>query len=219
MNVKNNKVLLIFGKPTIVEGILCLLKHQDFKMMEIGRSPENVYNYLQEHNFDPVIINIQDKAQKLDESPALFIGTASKHSSQNRSELECLDFYLNQNPASKEKDVCALFKETIFVKNDCTYEKVKLSEILWVEAHGAYCQLNTTKKALLLCINLSAFQKRVEIPYLVRVHRSYIINLHKIDAFETNYIHIDGKLIPLGSKYKNCFEKVFPYLGKAGIII
>ena len=76
-----------------------------------------------------------------------------------------------------------------------------------------------TKKALLLCINLSAFQKRVEIPYLVRVHRSYIINLHKIDAFETNYIHIDGKLIPLGAKYKNCFEKVFPYLGKAGIII
>ena len=107
----------------------------------------------------------------------------------------------------------------IFVKNDHVYEKVLLSDILWVVADGAYCRLKTINTELLLCINLSAFQRQVKIPYIVRVHRSYIINTNRIEAFEPNYLHIQGELIPLGPKYKDNLIQAFPYIDQTGIII
>ena len=112
-----------------------------------------------------------------------------------------------------------LLKGAFFVKNDHIYEKVAISDILWIEAYGAYCKIITLHKEILLCINLSSFQKSVTSPSIIRVHRSYIVNTNQIDAFETNFIHINRQLIPVGPKYKNCLAKVFPYIEKTGIII
>ena len=120
---------------------------------------------------------------------------------------------------SKEDSPCSILQGAIFVKNDHVYEKAAVSDILWIKAHGAYCKLTTLKKEMLLCINLSTFEKLVKVPYIVRIHRSYIINLHKIEAFEANYLHIQGELIPLGRKYKDCLARVFPYIEKTGVII
>ena len=249
-------MLLIFGKPTIAESILSLLKQQNFKMMGIGSSPENVFDYLRKYNLNPIVINIQDKEEangldminclkKLNDIPVLFTHMNPGHNSKKVHGFEWIDLCLDQDVSHKaiipehsgylditplvakplekpdypENNICPLRDETIFVKNNHIYEKVIISDILWIEAHGAYCKLNTIKKELLLCINLSAFQKLVKIPQIVRVHRSYIINLHKVDAFEADYMHINGELIPLGPKYRDCLAKVFPFIEKTGVII
>ena len=182
--------------------------------------------------------------KRLHDIPVLFTETVAHHSSPTSNGFEWIDHYLDQStngkiapghgrcadlspvppnlqekPGVKESNTCPLYEETVFVKNNHLYEKVTIPDILWIEGSGAYCKLNTIKKELLLCINLSTFQKLVKVPYIIRVHRSFIINLHKIDAFEADYVHINGQLIPLGPKYKECLSEVFPYIDRKGIIL
>ncbi|MFK7774220.1 MAG: LytR/AlgR family response regulator transcription factor [Saprospiraceae bacterium] len=99
-----------------------------------------------------------------------------------------------------------------FLKDGHKYVRVKVKDILWVEALGANVKIITENSTFTLSANLSSFSKQVPHDFLVRVHRSYMINIHRIESFYGNRIYIQKngvqQEIPIGKTYREDFQRL-----------
>ncbi|MFZ1809359.1 MAG: LytTR family DNA-binding domain-containing protein [Cyclobacteriaceae bacterium] len=95
--------------------------------------------------------------------------------------------------------------EAVYIKIDNRHLKIPLDSILYLEAAGSYLKMITLKEEFSLSQNLSQFIRRNEIPVLIRIHRSYIINLNKIDSFDKESVYIRKNKIPISSSYREEF--------------
>lgn len=95
--------------------------------------------------------------------------------------------------------------EAVFARIDKRHLKIQLDSILYLEAAGSYLKLVTLKEEFSLSQNLSQFIRRNDIPVLVRIHRSYIINLNKVDSFDNESVYIRKNKIPISNSYREEF--------------
>lgn len=92
---------------------------------------------------------------------------------------------------------------SFFVKKDSRFVKVNFQDILWIEALDNYVIIKTSSKEQYI-LHSSMKDIEAKLPQLnfARVHRSYIVQLEKINALEENACIIDGNRIPIGKSYK-----------------
>lgn len=95
--------------------------------------------------------------------------------------------------------------EVIFIRIDKRHLKVPIDTILYLEAAGSYLRLITIKEKYSLSQNLSQFMRTHNIPDLVRVHRSYVVNLSKVDSFDNESVYIAKSRIPISNNHKEEF--------------
>ncbi|MBX2815495.1 MAG: LytTR family transcriptional regulator DNA-binding domain-containing protein [Saprospiraceae bacterium] len=105
-----------------------------------------------------------------------------------------------------------LLKDRIFVRVQNRMVKVHLGDILYIKANRAYSQIVTPERTFVLSSSLSTLESRLKAKALMRVHRSYIINLEKIDSIETGCVVIQQHTIPVGRSYWESF------IGKVDLI-
>jgi len=98
-----------------------------------------------------------------------------------------------------------LMNDSVYVRSDNRYEKVKISELQYVAAEGSYCLIKTPEKELLLSLNLSTFCQKFHHPCLMRVHRSFVINIDLVDSFELGKVFIGKHEIPVSRRYRDEF--------------
>jgi len=97
-------------------------------------------------------------------------------------------------------------KDFIFVKTDNRMQKIFFSEILFIEGLGNYVTFNTTKGKFVSLLNMKDLEGNDTLPHdnFLRVHRSFIISLDKIEYVESGNIYLDKDTpIPLGDTYKS----------------
>jgi DNA-binding LytR/AlgR family response regulator len=92
--------------------------------------------------------------------------------------------------------------EHIFVKSNLKKRKVYLDEIKWVEALGDYVKIVSKDSSLVVLSTMKAFEKELPEGHFLRIHKSYIVNLKKIDRFDSKHVEIDQELIPLSRNKK-----------------
>lgn len=97
----------------------------------------------------------------------------------------------------------------VFVKCGDFFQRVELSEILYIEAAGSYSTVNTDKKSYLLSTNLRCFESKVANSNFVRIHRSFIVNISKVEGFGQHSILINQKELPLSPSYREDVLKLF----------
>lgn len=107
---------------------------------------------------------------------------------------------INQN-----NDEQFIVNQCLFIRTNGKHRKLLTENILYVEASGSYIHLQTLTERFTLSQNLSHFQKRTPLPNFVRIHRSYIVNLNKVDSFEESYVFIQNKKLPMSDLYKKEF--------------
>jgi two-component system, LytTR family, response regulator len=95
----------------------------------------------------------------------------------------------------------------IFIKSDSKMIKVNLNEILFVEGLKDYISIQTTKEKLITLQNLKTLEQHLSGQQFMRVHKSYIVALNKIDTIEKNRIFIGTEVIPIGETYRDIFLK------------
>ncbi|GAB4020351.1 response regulator [Spirosoma sp. KCTC 42546] len=97
----------------------------------------------------------------------------------------------------------------LFIKQNYQFVKVNLSDLLYLEADNIYTTLYTTGRKYVLRLTLSGILERINQPELVRIHRSYAVNIHKVDSFNEAEVSIGPQLIPLSRSYKDDFLRHF----------
>ncbi len=115
---------------------------------------------------------------------------------------------LLETPKFQDTDNKVLkIKDSLFLKKKNRFEKVPINEIQFLEACNNYTTIYTDLGKFIYSSVLKKFEKLLPIDPFLRIHRSYIININAISAFEGNLLFIEGKKIPVSkSKQKEVFS-------------
>ena len=98
----------------------------------------------------------------------------------------------------------------LFIKNRSKLIKVKQETILYVEAEDKYCNIHLLNgKKHLERISLSNFNKKLDPNLFAQTHRSYIVNLSKVEEINSSdmTVKLDKHHLPLGDTFKEYFLK------------
>lgn len=99
--------------------------------------------------------------------------------------------------------------DSIFIKQNYRFVKLKKDEILIIEAEGNYCFIHTKQHRYLVRMPLVNILERLQINDLIRIHRSFSVNIKGVEEFSESEIIINGKTIPITATYRDVFLKRF----------
>ena len=96
-----------------------------------------------------------------------------------------------------------LVKDSLFIKTDRYFEKVKITDILWLESDGNYVKVVTEKRKHLVRSSFSALLEKLSSKEFFKVHKSYYVNINRIDAVNQTAVIINEVEIPLSRNFKD----------------
>ena len=190
----------------------------------------DAYNFLQENAIDVLFLDIEmpgmtglELTKNLGaKSPVIIFTTSKKDYAAEAFELNVADYIVKPvMPArflqaverareicqSNTEEVTLAEDEFIFIRDSNIVRKLKLQDILFAEAMGDYVKLFTPQKFFAVHTTLKAVEERLPANYFLRVHRSYIIAISKIDTIQDGAIVINGKSIPVADAYRSALNK------------
>lgn len=93
-------------------------------------------------------------------------------------------------------------EKELYIKSDKKYIRLAYDDILYFENVGDYVKVISTKGVFIIYGALKAIDEKISNPRLLKVHRSFIVNMDKIKDIEENSIVIDKKVIPVSRAHK-----------------
>lgn len=98
-----------------------------------------------------------------------------------------------------------ILADRIFVRYKGKMTKILLQDILYVEADRSYCKIYTPQAEYLMSISLGALEEKLRAVNFLRIHRSYIVNLHKIDTISDDwaYLGIGAQTLSVSRSFKD----------------
>jgi DNA-binding LytR/AlgR family response regulator len=110
--------------------------------------------------------------------------------------LKAVDrFFSTENAKVKEEEVAI---NSISVKVDGYFMDIELDQLLFAQSFGNYVKLHTIKRTYLASITTSELEKCLPEKSFMRIHKSYIVALDKIDVTEKDFVTIKNEKLPIG---------------------
>lgn len=109
--------------------------------------------------------------------------------------------------AKESQAMSKVIQDSIFLKVDSKLIKVKINDILYVEAKGDYALFKTQEKGYIVHTTMKRVEDRLTDHNFAKVHRSYVINLSKIVDIEESNLLIENKVIPISRSNKEALIK------------
>lgn len=102
--------------------------------------------------------------------------------------------------------------EYIYVKAKYKRQKIYFNDIVWIESKRNYVSISTKRDQIVTMMPISAIERQLPENRFVRVHKSFIVALRKVNYTQKGEIGVEWdsaiKLIPLGAQYKKNFLTV-----------
>ncbi len=95
----------------------------------------------------------------------------------------------------------------ILVKAEYATVRVDLAEILFIEGIKDYVKIKMGDRQVLTKCTMKAMEEKLPSENFIRVHKSYIISMEKIDKIENNRVYIGSAIIPIGNSFKADFNQ------------
>eukprot|EP01133_Synstelium_polycarpum_P013982 gene13982-16486_t len=97
--------------------------------------------------------------------------------------------------------------EFIFIRDSGVVRRLKLWDILYMEAMGDYVKIYTSEQVYTIHSSLKAAELKLPRHIFFRVHRSFIVNVGKIDTIEGGTLIISNKMVPVSDAYRSALNK------------
>jgi DNA-binding LytR/AlgR family response regulator len=195
----------------------------------IFREAFTAQEYLDDHPVDLIFLDINlpgmsgvSFLRSLLHPPMVIFTTAYPQYAIDGFDLEIVDFLLK--PISFERFCKAVNKakerfnkkdnpvlpETITVRSDKKIYRIRIDEIAFIETCGDYVTIHYAGKKLLVHGTLKNWEEKLSGYSFLKVHRTTIVNLQKIEHVEGNIIVTAGHQVPLAEPFRALlFEKIF----------
>ncbi len=102
-------------------------------------------------------------------------------------------------PTEVQEEHPFILTDRIFVRYNGRMVKIMLMDILYMEADRNYTRIFTSQKEFMLSVTLKYIEEKLRIPFFMRIHRSYLVNMIRIDQVLEADVMIGDKAIPLGT--------------------
>ncbi|MCX6224998.1 MAG: LytTR family DNA-binding domain-containing protein [Bacteroidia bacterium] len=186
--------------------------------------------FLQESEIDLIFLDINmpelsgiEMLKTLDRPPKVILTTAYSDFALESYDLGVVDYLLKpikfdrfikavnkvinlhvKNPLRElmEKSGVPDSSQYLFLKEDQSVHKVDFRDILYIEAFGNYLKVYEMNSRLVVRETLTNLEVKLPVDQFIRVHKSYVVSVDKIDKVANNEIHIRENRIPIGYFYK-----------------
>jgi DNA-binding LytR/AlgR family response regulator len=216
------RCLIVDDEPLAREGLA--LYAQELPWLQVvGSYPSApaAQAALQEQAIDLVFLDINlpkltglQWLETLTHPPLVILATAYPNYALEAFRLQVVDYLLKPialarfvQAVTKAREYFLLQKaaaepvlptaEYIFVKHALRYEKIALTDILYVEGLQNYVVLHTTAGKRVLHLTLKAVMQTLTAPQFLRIHKSYLINTQHLLAVEGHVVHIGQVVLPI----------------------
>ena len=113
---------------------------------------------------------------------------------------------------SPEQMESMVIQNSFFVKKGSMLVKVFLENINWIQAMDNYVIIQTNTDQFVVHSTMKDIESKLPVEKFLRVHRSYIIPIEKINVLDENTVLIGDKTIPVGKSYKDAFMNRLNFL-------
>lgn len=203
-------------------------------------------DFLKEKQVDIIFLDIEmpilsglDFAAQIDKETLIIFTTAYPYYALKSYELDAIDYLLKPidklrlskamhkaihykellSDSVKLMQVDATHSEFIWIKSERTNHKIFLKDILFIEALKDYVILHTSEQRLITAMNLKTIHQKISNEKLIRVSKSFVVNLSHISSFNNQFVFIGKQEIPLGEVYRKNFIKSYQNLLNDGNIV
>jgi DNA-binding LytR/AlgR family response regulator len=107
---------------------------------------------------------------------------------------------LEKNKSPQDTGEITFSSRYIFVKSDYKLVKIEISEIQYIESLKDYVKIVAGDKSVVTLSSMKAIEEKLVAPGFIRVHRSYMVNLRKINYIHRSYVKVGDKEIPIDRK-------------------
>jgi DNA-binding LytR/AlgR family response regulator len=153
--------------------------------------------------------------KSLDRKPQIILITSKKDYAIEAFEHQVADYLLKPVGYSRflkavtkarelfeVKQKSASAPKHLYIKEDSVLVNVALNDIVWIEALGDYVTIHLTDKKHTVLTTMKAMDGKLPSDEFMRVHRSFIVRVDKINNLDGNMLVVGKKLIPIGKSYR-----------------
>lgn len=155
----------------------------------------------------------RERAKKTNPT-AYLIKPASKTQVDISIDIALNNFFSKKDLSVRSSQTVFYYRDYIFLKQGDRYEKYYHQEITYIKAEGSYTHLYTADKTPMVSMHLQKLVEHLSVDFLIRCHRSYVVNIHHVHSFDQNYLYVlNGQhvvKVPIGDQYRVELNKKIP---------
>lgn len=199
-----------------------IAKFEQLELVTTFQTAIEASSYLKEHTVDLLFLDINlpdisglDFIKTVKNPPKIIMTTAYPNFAVDSFELETIVDYLVK-PFSLDRFLKAISKaekfhdavqtktqeEFVYLNIDKTLHKVKVSDVLYIESDRNYLTFFTLSKKYLIIDSLKNWKGKLEKHNFLQTHKSFLVNLKKIEKITGNSLQIHEAKLPIGRTYK-----------------
>ena len=221
--------IAVDDEPLALEKMETYIAKVDY--LDLRGTFDNAFDFLRQERVDLMFLDIQmdeltgiQLLEVLKNQPKVILTTAYDQYALRGYELDVVDYLLkpfsfqrflkaaekvfeslrqvqqptNNAPVTKDKDF-------ILVRSEYRLQKIRLQDIQYIEGMKDYSRIFTPTNKIMTLQNLKKLEEVLPCPPFLRVHKSFIISVDRVDSIGKNDIVVAERTIPIGGLYKKTF--------------
>lgn len=229
--------IIVDDEPLAREAIEMLIeKTPNLVLSGSFNSASTASKFMQDHTVDLVFLDIQmpgingiEFAKTIPQTTFVIFTTAFSEFALESYEVDAIDYLIKpvklerfQKAVDKAQVYSELLKKEkstpnieqitddhFFIKADRKIIKIYFNDLLFIEGLKDYVVMHTENQKVITAMNIKTIHEQLPKNMFVRVSKSYIINVKKIDAVDNNTVNIGKNEIPIGNIYRDFFFDEF----------
>lgn len=237
------RCLAIDDEPLALQQLSAYVKKVPFlTLVAACQSALEAQELMEKEQIDAIFIDINmpdltgmDFVKSLEERPIIVFTTAYSEYAIEGYKVDAVDYLLK--PFGMEDFIQAAYKvqkqyelihtadisqvdddDALFFKTEYRVVRVNINEIKYIEGMSEYLKIYLDgKKPLVVLLSMKKLEERLPAHLFMRIHRSYIVNLKKIEEVNKNRVILDAETyLPIGDNYRESFNEYLnrKFLGK-----
>jgi DNA-binding LytR/AlgR family response regulator len=222
------KTLIIDDEPLAQKGMAEYIQDTPFLYLAgKAEDPTDAFAILSNQTVDLIFLDIEMPRMSgmaflrlLKNPPIIIIASAYKDYALEGYELAILDYLVKPIPyerflkaALKAQEYYNLTHKSLneppfsdsyfFVKSQNKIEKIDIADLLFIEAESNYVTFHTKQRKLLSYLTLKNVMTSLPMSQFVRIHKSYVVALDKIQSIDMTQLKIGTITLPLSRNYRD----------------
>jgi len=231
------KCLVVDDEPIAIKGVVNFIKQLDFlELADTCTSAMKATEILKAKDIDLLFLDLNmpmlsglEFLQSLDKSPLTILTTAYSEHALEGFRLNVVDYLMKplefQRFFQAANKALSIFQSRLILQNSKegtdsdmyirqgdTFQRIIWQDILFVEGMQNYLKLHFKEKTLIIHQTMISLEEMLPKDSFFRIHQSYLINTHKIDAISGGRVFIDGKQLPISRHRKEALLKAVVYI-------
>lgn len=221
------KCIIIEDEPLAAKVLSDYISEVPFlELQQVFKDAILASEFLQQQDTDLIFLDIHLPKLKgmaflktLVDPPSVIVTTAYHQYAVEGFNLNVTDYLLKpfeferfltavNKVKAAQKKTSAEAKDFIFVNVQKRKVRILFSEILYIESQREYIRIVTTRNEYLSKMGTNEIEALLPPEAFMRIHRSFIVSVGKIDAYTAEMVELNGISIPIGRGYKDVIDKL-----------